>query len=485
MPTGKDEIARPMMCVPTRQNIIMDAMTQPNVLPLHEAKRRIQEGLLSVKTLRQACYHQIERFNPELNAFITVIEPPTETDSSRTGGSPEQPGALSGIPIAVKDLFNTKGVRTTGGSRFFSDNVPGSDARAVQRLKEAGAWIIGKTNTHEIALGVTSLNPHFGACRNPWDRTRIPGGSSGGSAVAVATGMAMAALGTDTGGSIRIPASLCGVVGLKPTYGRVSLRGVFPLSWHLDHAGPLTRTVTDAALILQVIAGYDPEDLYCAEQPVGDYAAHLEEGISHWRIALGIGTYIDDAEAEVMQAVDRAAQLLAELGAEVERVDVSYLREAAAANGLMTQADGAAYHRERLAEHPEWFGEDVRRRLEAGRDVPASDYVLARHTQAEMRNRVDGFFRTWQILILPATPISAPRAQGEDGVEQARRLTRFTGPFNLVGLPAISIPCGTTATGLPIGLQMVAGAWQEAALLRAARAYEKVSGWERRTPPEV
>ena len=257
-------------------------------------------------------------------------------------------GELSGIPIAVKDLYETAGVRTTAGSLFFKDYVPEQDAVVVSKLKAAGADIIGKTNTHEIALGVTNINPHYGSPRNPWDTSRITGGSSGGSAAAVAAGMCMAALGSDTGGSIRIPASLCGVVGLKPTYGRVSLRGVFPLSWNLDHAGPLTRSVKDAALLLQVMAGYDAEDPASADVPVDDYLQDIEAGVKGWKIALAVGDFVEVSDPEVLAAVREAAHIFDSLGAKVDEVDISWLYEAALANGQMVQADGAAYHRERL-----------------------------------------------------------------------------------------------------------------------------------------
>src|SRR5512133_1766880 len=247
----------------------MDGLKRPNFLSIEEARSLMQKGELTAEVLVEACSQQIERLNEELCAFITVMPPaPGRVD-----------GRLAGIPMAVK------GVRTTAGARFFADYVPEADAVAVTRLRDAGAVIMGKTNTHEIALGVTTVNPHYGTTRNPWDKERIPGGSSGGSAVAVATGMALGALGTDTGGSIRIPASLCGVVGLKPTYGRVSVRGVFPLSWNLDHVGPLTRTVRDAALMLQVLAGYDPDDPASIKMLAGDYLGHLIDDMEGRKIA--------------------------------------------------------------------------------------------------------------------------------------------------------------------------------------------------------
>jgi len=385
----------------------------------------------------------------------------------------------------VKDLFETAGVRTTAGTLFLKDNVPTHDAVVIEKLRTAGAHLIGKTNTHEIALGVTTANPHFGICRNPWDPSRTPGGSSGGSAVAVATGMAIAAIGTDTGGSIRIPASLCGVVGLKPTFGRISLRGVFPLSWNLDHVGPLTRCVTDAAIVLQAIAGYDAEDPQCAMVPVDDYVARLEDGVSGFRIAVADGLYVGESEPEVLDSVGEAAEIFRGLGAVVTPVSMEYLGEAALANGQMTQADAAAYHRQRLSEHPEMFGEDVRQRLEAGRALSAADYVAARRSQAVLRRQLERLLAEHHLLMLPTTPVTAPLIEGGDAVAHARRLTRFTAPFNLTGLPAISIPGGFTRTGLPVGVQMVAAPWSEARLLQAARAYEREVDWQSRHPEDA
>ncbi len=470
----------------------MDCMTEPNFLSVNKAIHLMQKGGLLPEALTQACFHQIEKLNPRLNAFITVCkdavgegEPPVKERAAHRHKSAYRgrTAVLAGVPIAVKDMLETKGIRTTAGSKFFTDYIPVEDGVVVKKLKDAGAIIIGKTITHEIALGVTTVNPHFGTCRNPWDLNRIPGGSSGGSAVAVATGMALAALGTDTGGSIRIPASLCGVTGLKPTFGRVSVRGVFPLSWNLDHIGPLTRTVADAALILQVIAGYDPEDPYSINEPIDDFSKGIEKGIKDQRVALAIGEYIAEADPEVLNAIHQAARVFEKLGARVENVDMSFLREAALANSLMTPADGAAYHQQRLAEHPDWFGADVRQRLETGRAVTSTEYIKARRTQSEMKHRLGRFFEQYDLLLMPSTPISAPLIEGNDAVEQARRLTRFTSPFNLTGLPALSIPCGYTNGDLPIGLQIISRAWNEAAVLQAGRAYERESDWGMRHPP--
>lgn len=452
------------------------------MLTLSAALEQIREGKISARELAEACYRQIERLNPTLNAFITVIEPedalkaqlPPNKNSSNT---------LPGIPMALKDLFDMAGIRTTIGSTFFAENIPKQDAFVVEKLKEAGAVIIGKTNTHEIALGITGNNPHYGTARNPWDTTRIPGGSSSGSTIAVATGMALAALGTDTGGSIRIPASLCGVVGFKPTFGRVSLRGVFPLSWNLDHVGPLTRSVRDAALILQIIAVYDPTDPASVKMLIGEYLGHLKDDVKGRKIALGVGEFIETSDPEVLRAVREAAKVFDSLGCKVEEIDISWLQEAALANKLMIQSDGAAVHRDRLKEHPERFGEDIRRRLQDGANTPLTDYILARRTQAEIKKKFELFFESYDFLLTPTTPIAAPTIEGHDAVEQAGRLTRFTAPFNLAGLPALSLPCGFTSEGLPIGLQIATRAWGESKVLNVGHAFEGATEWHLRTPP--
>ena len=454
----------------------------PQTLSISAALERLRSKEISPAVLIDACLRRTDRLNPELNAFITRMDDFASQEATRLSQQGATGFPLYGIPIAVKDLYETKGVLTTAGTPFFRDFIPDEDCVAIQKLKEAGAIITGKANTHEIALGVTGVNPHFGTCRNPWNPQRISGGSSSGSAVAVATGMSLGALGTDTGGSIRIPASLCGVVGLKPTYGRVSLRGIFPLSGNLDHAGPLAKSVRDAALLLQVIAGYDPLDPASADVPTEEYPLRLDESLKGWKIALAGGDYIEVTDAEVMSAINQAAKAFESLGAHVMKVEMNYLRELALANGQMVQADAATYHRERLAQHPDWFGADIRERLENGRSLASADYSLARRTQAEGRRWMEALFHEHDLLMLPATPITAPLIEGTSAIEQARRLTRFTAPFNLTGLPALSLPCGFDSAGLPIGLQLVSKAWAEARVLRAGHAYEKVTDWQPQIP---
>jgi aspartyl-tRNA(Asn)/glutamyl-tRNA(Gln) amidotransferase subunit A len=457
-------------------------MDNLHTLTISHALELLQEKKISARDLVEACSRQIEQLNPQLNAFITVINPQDALHAQSPASHNRSANALRGIPIAVKDLFDTAGVRTTAGSRFFAGHVPTQDAFVVEQLKQAGAIVMGKTNTHEIALGVTGNNPHYGTARNPWDTTRIPGGSSSGSAIAVTTGMALGALGTDTGGSIRIPASLCGVVGFKPTFGRVSLRGVFPLSWNLDHVGPLTKSVRDAALLLQVISVYDSSDPASIKMLTGDYLMHLLDPVEGRKIALAVGKFIEAADPEVLESVRQTVKVFEVLGCKVEEVDVNWLREAALANKIMTQADGAAVHRDRLRENPEMFGEDIRRRLEEGANTSSTDYILARRTQAEVKKRFEQFFEMYDFLVTPATPIAAPTVEGHDAVEQAGRLTRFTAPFNLTGLPALSLPCGFTKAGLPVGLQIVSRAWGEAKVLNLGYAFEQATEWHKGRP---
>lgn len=461
----------------------MNPGLDPITLTISSALEGLRKKIFTPLELSEAFIHRINELNPSLNAFITRLDDSIKSDARQLLAMGDLGLPLYGVPLAVKDLYETRGVRTTAGSRFFRDYEPIEDSAALKKLKDAGALILGKTNTHEFAFGVTGVNPHDGTCRNPWDQTRISGGSSSGSAVAVASGMALGAVGTDTGGSIRIPASLCGVVGLKPTYGRVSLRGIFPLSWNLDHAGPITKTVRDSALMLQTMAGYDPLDPSAVDKPLDDYFLHIDDGVKGWRIAIAAGTYIEEANAEVMAAVDEAGRIFKNLGADVVKVNMDNLRELALVNGQMVSADAAAFHRDRLNEHPDWFGADVRERLEYGRALSSTDYSLARKKQSEGWRWADEFFREFDLLMLPTTPVTAPLIKGTDAIEQARQLTRFTAPFNLTGLPALSLPCGLDSKGLPIGLQLVSEAWGEARLLQAGQAFEKATDWHQKFPP--
>ena len=450
-----------------------------NSLDLVGAAQRVADRELSPIELTSACLERIAGIDAQVNAFITVTADGAMEDARVAEGDllrGEPGGPLAGVPIALKDLFDTAGVRTTAGSKFFSDRMPDRDAAVVQKLRTAGAVVLGKLNMHEWALGVTNDNPHYGACHNPWALDRITGGSSGGSAAALAAGMCFGTLGSDTGGSIRIPASLCGVVGLKPTYGRVSLRGVVPLSWSLDHAGPMARCVSDVAVLLDVIAGPDSADPGSVDIATDDYSARLEDGISGWRIGVIADESLGDIESDVRTLVRKAVDVLASAGARIETLAAPELSDAARLNGLMTTADAAAFHRERMESAPDDFGHDVLARLRRGAAYGATDYADARREQRILRRTFSSWFvehgGMFDAVVLPTTPCPAPRIAGLDAVATAPVLTRLTAPFNFTGLPAMSIPCGVTPEGLPVGLQIVGAPWAERRVLRVGRAYE-------------
>ena len=461
-------------------------MEELTFLDIRSAAKLIEKRELSPVELTVAYLGKIKEYDPQINSYISISSDQALTDAQEAEAEIYQHGprsTLHGIPIALKDLYETAGVATTAGSRFLAHHIPLQDAFTVERLRSAGAVFLGKLNMHEIALGVTNVNPHYGACRNPWDSDRISGGSSGGSAAALAADLCMGSLGSDTGGSIRIPASLCGIVGIKPTYGRVSLRGIIPLSWNLDHSGPMARTVWDAALLLQAIAGYDSDDPYSARIDTDDYMLHIQDGVAGCRIGVGVGEFFTARTApDVLEAVLQAADVFEDLGAIVTEVDFPGARDAAQANGLMTTSDAAVYHQQRILHQPDEFGADVLSRLQQGAAYSSSEYILARRTQSLLRHRFAAFFDQFDLFLTPATPITAPPIEGPDAVAQAPVLTRFTAPFNLTGLPAISLPCGFSAQNLPIGLQLVGAPWMEAKLLRAGYAFEQATSFHKTHP---
>jgi aspartyl-tRNA(Asn)/glutamyl-tRNA(Gln) amidotransferase subunit A len=454
------------------------------LLPLQAASALIHSRRASSVDLVRACLDRITRHDRELGAFITLTAEIALAEAKRADAdlaNGVDRGPLHGIPVALKDLYDTAGVRTTAGSRIFADRVPEHDSAVVERLRAAGAVFLGKLNLHEWALGVTNQNPHFGPACNPWDPARIPGGSSGGSAIAVASGFCYVSPGSDTGGSIRIPASLCGVAGLKPTYGRVSLRGVIPLAWTLDHSGPLARTVGDLALALSAIAGHDPLDPSSSETPSEDYAAGIEDGAKDVRVIVPTNHFFDDIDPEVDAAVRAAVGVLASLGATVTELALPRADLISAQRAILL-TDAAAYHREHLRERAADIGADVLTRLRTGQTFTGTDYALARRDQGELRREWLAVLRAYDVILSPTTPIAAPLREGQDALAAAQRLTANTAPFNLTGLPAISIPCGFTRAGLPIGLQLAAGPWRERFLLRVARAYEHATPWHERLP---
>jgi aspartyl-tRNA(Asn)/glutamyl-tRNA(Gln) amidotransferase subunit A len=434
-------------------------------LTLSKALKMIRAKKISAAELRAKALARIDRLNPEVHAFITVMR-----DEPVNG----RKAPLLGVPISVKDLYDTKGVRTTAGAKVFADRIPEEDAAAVKKLRQAGATIIGKTNLHEFAYGATTVNPHFGTALNPWDHKCISGGSSGGSAVAVALGMGLASLGTDTGGSIRIPASLCGIVGLKPTYGRVSTHGVIPLSWSFDHAGPMTKTVEDAALMLQVIAD--------GNIPVPKYAAALTGKIRGVRIGIPRTFFYESLDPHVASAVLDALGLMERLGAGMSDVDLPGIPDHLNTWNQIAAPEAYAYHEKNLKAHGDWYGADIRARLETGRNLLSVDHVRARQTRAMIQTECAKVLQTCDVLITPTIPTPAPRIKKLDQ-PAIGALTRFTRYFNLTRLPAISVPCGFTPDGLPIGLQIVGRAFDEETVFRVAHAYEQNAGWFKRLPP--
>jgi len=451
---------------------------------LEDAVLALRSRSVAALDLTEASLTRIAAPEPELNAFITV----TGDDARRRARAADGRGPLAGAPIALKDLFDVAGVPTTGGSKIFATNVPAVDGEIARRLFGAGGIDIGKTNLHEWAFGVTTDNPHFGPTRNPWALDRIPGGSSGGNGAALSAALCFGAIGSDTGGSIRIPASLCGIVGLKPTYGRVSLRGAIPLAWSLDHPGPMARTVRDTAVLLQIIAGYDPRDPVSVDVPVDDYLADIEGGVRGSRIGVVRGRFFERLNAneqpanDVAAAVREATAVLAAEGARVEDIELPRTDELRETQRVIIGTEAFAYHRDRIGANRTAYGADVAQRIDVGAKNTGGEYAAARRTRDELRRTYGDTLGAWDAIVLPTTPITAPLREGQDAVAAAATLTAYTSPFNLTGLPAISVPCGFDANGLPIGLQLVSAPWAEARLLRVARAYERATSWHERRP---
>ena len=416
----------------------------------------------------------------ETNSFITVtaewaLERASQAEREILAG--RYMGPLHGVPVALKDIIYTRGVRTTMGSAFYSGHVPDRSATVARKLEEAGSVLIGKTNTHEFAYGPTGDRSHFGATKNPHDTRRITGGSSGGSGAAVASNLCYGALGSDTGGSIRIPAALCGTVGMKPTFGRVSKSGVFPLSWTLDHVGPITRTVEDNALMLNVLAGHDPEDPYSVDHLAEDFTRDLKTNLRGAVIGIPRGFFTEHIEEEVEARVREAVDVFRSLGAQVREVEIPNLVDTLHAQRLILGAEAYAVHEERLENEPESLGEEVRERLMDGERPKAYRYAKARQRGILATEEFDRALHGVDVLLTPTLPITATEI-GQRGVtigdyEELVRsaLTRFTGPTDLTGHPSLSVPCGLTGSGLPVGMQLIGRRFDEATLYRFGYAY--------------
>jgi len=443
---------------------------------------------VGVQELTQAFLNRIERIDRRINSYITVTAEAALRDARRLDRSRARRGALHGLPIGVKDLCATKGVRTTAGSKILADWIPSFDAAVVERCRAAGAVVLGKLNMHELAYGVTTNNPHYGPTRNPWNTECVSGGSSGGSGAAVAASLCAAAIGTDTGGSIRIPAAACGVVGLKPTYGRVSRHGVVPLSWSLDHVGPLAKSVEDAALMLGVLAGRDDRDPTSSARRVDNYRTALRRSPRGLRVGIPREHFFDVVSDEMRAAFDAAVATLKRLGMRLTPVSIPSLPQASVAELAIMMPEASAYHARSLRNRPDDFGADVRGFLELGRLVPASAMVAAQRLRARLAAECAAVFHRVDALVVPSMAVSAPRIAdstvtiGGVVLDVAMALSRNMMPFNLTGLPAIAIPCGRSSSGLPLSLQIAAAPFAEATVVRIAHGYEQATAWHTERP---
>lgn len=446
-------------------------------MTIAETSEQLRRGKISPVELTEECLRRIRGLNPALNAFITVTSENALAEARAAEAEIARGnwrGPLHGIPVALKDNIDTAGVRTTAASNLFRDRVPNEDAEVVRRVKAAGAVSIGKTNLHEFAYGGSSVVSAYGPVRNPVDRARITGGSSGGSAAAVASGMCLAALGTDTAGSIREPAACCGVVGLKPTYGRVSIRGVIPLSVSLDHVGPITQSVTDSSHVLQAIAGHDAEDPTSKQHDVPDFTSSTTQSTKSFRVGVPRKFFFEDLDNDVARAVEQAIDAIAKHVASV--VDVSLQ---VPTDRTLQSGESFAVHAGFVAKSPDLYQPETLRRIRSGADITLETLAEKKRELVRLRQDIGNVFRTVDVVITPTIPIPPPRLQELlDHPENLRPvellLLRNTRPFNVWGLPSLSVPCGSTPDGLPVGLQISAAPWREDLVLALGRAWEQM-----------
>ncbi len=457
-------------------------------LTISQAGALLQRQELSPVELTRAFLGRIEATNDQLHSFITILSDPALADARVAEAEILQghyKGPMHGIPFALKDLYDTAGIRTTSGSRVDFDRVPTEDATTTARLKNAGGILLGKLAMHEYALGGPDFTTPFPPARNPWNLDHITGGSSSGSGAAVASGQCMGALGSCTGGSIRGPASLCGIVGIKATYGRVSRAGVVTLSWSQDHCGPMTWTVEDAAHMLGVLAGYDPRDPTTSAAPVPDYAAGLKQDIKGVTIGVPRHFFFDTDQGtnpETLAAVEKGLTVLEGLGAHLEEVTIPSLDYVRAANSVIMLSEAFAFHEKNLKSRANEFGEMVRARFRIGGLLTASDYVQAQRVRKLFNRELAQTFQKVDVLVTPTMTQPAAPFEGYDATSTVRGPS-FTAPFNLSGLPAISVPAGFTASGLPIGLQVAGKPFDEPGIFRVAYAYEQETRWFDQRPP--
>jgi aspartyl-tRNA(Asn)/glutamyl-tRNA(Gln) amidotransferase subunit A len=456
---------------------------------LSDIAEQIRRQEVSPVEVTRAVLDRLEYLNPRLNAVLTnlgaqALEAAKLAEQDLVAGQPR--GPLHGVPLALKDILALRGVQVTAGSKVLGTWIADYDATVVARLKAAGAIFVATLNLYEFATGAM-LNPHYGPTHNPWHLDHTTGGSSTGSGAAVAAGIVYGSLGTDTGGSVRIPASLCGLVGLKPTYGRVSRHGVVPLSWSLDHVGPLTRTVRDTALLMSVIAGHDPHDPTTSRLPVPDYVASLTGTVAGLRVGVPREFFFEGLDADVQRAVEEAIQQLKSLGVAVSEVSWPSVRQAPMLYTI-SLAEGAAAHEQWLRTQGAYYGADVRERMQQGLLVPATAYLKAQRIRTLLRRDLERVFQKVDCLVTPTTATPAPKLDAgpsEIGAPTGAlrvSLRRFTQPFNLTGSPAVTVPCGFSRDGLPIGLQLIGPPFDEARLLNLAHAYEHSTAWKDRHP---
>jgi aspartyl-tRNA(Asn)/glutamyl-tRNA(Gln) amidotransferase subunit A len=452
---------------------------------IQQLSRQLRDRSLSSVDLTRDCLTRIDKLNPKLNALITILADSALADAGQAEQEIQRGhyrGPLHGIPIGLKDILDTAGTRTTAASALFKDRIPTEDAEVVRRLRAAGAIILGKQNLHEFAYGGSSMISFFGEVHNPWDTSRITGGSSGGSAASIAAGLGFAAIGTDTAGSIRLPAAYCGVVGLKPTYGRVSARGVIPLSWSLDHVGPIANSVYDAALMLQVLAGYDAGDPASLDVPVPDFIAALDQRPPKLRVGIPRTFFFDDLHSEIAAATEKAIQVFRELHAEIREVKLEVPTDR-----TLSSAESYAYHEPFVANSPDPYQPATLARIKSGANTSAAAALRARRELEATRHSIRKVFDEVDILLTPTVPIPPPKiADLQAHPENLRTvellMLRNTRPFNVWGIPTISIPCGFTSENLPVGLQLAAPHWREDLVLHAAHAYEQSTDWHARMP---
>jgi aspartyl-tRNA(Asn)/glutamyl-tRNA(Gln) amidotransferase subunit A len=463
-------------------------------LDLSEVSQLVRSKKISPVQLAEECLKRIERLNGKLNAFITVTAESALAEARAAESEIQRGqwrGPLHGIPIALKDIVDTTGVRTTAASELFKDRFPAEDAEVVRLLKAAGAVFLGKLNLHEFAYGGSSVVSYFGPVRNPWNPDYSAGGSSGGSAAAVAARLCYAAIGTDTGGSIRQPASYCGIVGLKPTYGRVSARGVMPLSWSLDHVGPMTRTTKDAALVLQAIAGYDRQDTASMDRPVPDWISTISNSTKSLRIGIPRAYFWEELDPEIEQAMEAALAVLKKMTASQREIaslatDGSYSSWTNPYGAVFT-TEAYAYHKDYIEKSPQLYQPATLKRLRVGAEVTATIYIKSRREMERLRHSIIEVFQNVDVIITPTArihPFTITDLQADLDSVRAKELAMLhnTRAWNLTGLPIISIPCGFTRRGLPVGMQIAGRPGDEATVLRLAHAYEQATDWHKREP---